>query len=368
MAEINREQLLNCALCPNMCRSECPAAQTLGKEAVAPAGKARLAHLLLEGHLEWSAAALEALAACSGCRGCSLYCPFPELDLPEELLGLREEACRRGLEHPGLREARENLRRHGSPYGPQPPLPDPGTDGGPAEVLFFPGCTAPARNPGSVEAAERLLREAGVSFQRAAAGCCGYPALAWGRPEEGREAAVGLAEAVSRGGTARLVTGCPECYLTFTRRYPSWGVSLSIPVHDATRYFLALVEEGRLNPQPPAGVRSFAYHDPCLWARVEERTAEPRRLLGLIPGITPLEAAPGGGGTRCCGGGQVLALADPLLAEGIARRRLAELPPGAAVVTDCPFCRESLHAAGAEVVELVELLARACCREKGERR
>jgi hypothetical protein len=43
VAEVNMEQLLNCALCPNMCRCECPVLQTLGREAVAPAGKARLA-------------------------------------------------------------------------------------------------------------------------------------------------------------------------------------------------------------------------------------------------------------------------------------------------------------------------------------
>ena len=51
MAEVNRDLLLDCAICPNMCRCECPVDQVFGREAASPSGKARLAHLLLEGCL-----------------------------------------------------------------------------------------------------------------------------------------------------------------------------------------------------------------------------------------------------------------------------------------------------------------------------
>ena len=77
MAEVNMEQLLNCALCPNMCRNECPVVQVLGREAVSPSGKARLAEMLKQGQLTWKEDLLEAITNCLGCRGCTITCPFP---------------------------------------------------------------------------------------------------------------------------------------------------------------------------------------------------------------------------------------------------------------------------------------------------
>ena len=358
MAEVNRERLLDCALCPNMCRCECPVTQALRKEAAAPSGKARLAHLLLEGRLPWSEEALAALSACTGCHGCRLLCPFPELDLAEELLSLRAEAAGKGVQLNALTPFRNNLKKYGSPYGSRTDSAEKKDQSG--AVLFFTGCTTLANNPASRDTAFSLFKEAGVSYRVIDELCCGYPAQSWGDVELARQLAAENRSLINASGASTLVTGCPECWHTFSARYRDWGQELAPPVVDSTAFFLELVRSGRLKPRRIAGVDTVTYHDPCLWARVEEKWEQPRELLGLIPGLTLVEAVPAKQFARCCGGGQMLQLSAPSLSEAIARQRLEELPPQAAVVTACPFCRESLQAGGRAVLELVELLGKAC--------
>lgn len=359
MAQVNREQLLNCALCPNMCRCECPVVQAWGKEAVSPAGKARLAHLLLESKVAWSEEALEALSFCVGCRGCQTLCPFPELDLAEELLAARQTAASAELRLNTIVPYLNNLKKYGSPYGSGKSLPPAGEKG--AEVLYFAGCTAAANNPEVVETALALLNKAAVSYQTLGEEfCCGYPAEIWGDQSLARQLAADNLERFTKSGAKKLVTGCPECRWIFTCRYAEWGLELPMPVVDSTSFFLDLLREGRLQPRRVDGVDTVTYHDPCLRARLEEDWEQPRELLGLIPGLSLIEADPAKEKTRCCGGGQMAQLTFSGLAEKMARRRLPELPCASAVLTDCPFCRESLQVGGGNVMELVELLGKAC--------
>ncbi len=358
MAEINRKNLLDCALCANMCRCECPVTRSFNREAVTPAGKARLAHLLLEGNLEWSEENLETLASCTACRGCQLLCPFPELDLSAELQATREEGSRSGViwNTPDLYKA--NLKKYGSPYGAREEAS--GKKMGDGEVLFFAGCTSVANNPAAVEATLSLLDKAGVSYQTVKEDCCGYPAEVWGDPELARQLATENSRRFKESGAQRLITNCPECWITFTGKYVAWGAELPVSVEDSTSFFLELVKSGKLRPEELEDLETVTYHDPCIWARVEEKVEEPRQLMSLIPGLELNEAEPSGTKSRCCGGGQMFQLVFPRQAEAIAALRLQEFPAASALVTACPFCREGLKGEGRQVLELVELLDKAC--------
>ncbi len=358
MAEVKRDQLLNCALCPNMCRCECPVTQAWGREAVSPAGKARLAHMLLEEKIAWSEELLEALSACTGCRGCMSLCPFPELDLAEELLNARQGAAHCGVSLQNTIPYLNNLKKYGSPYGSEKGSATRGSQN--PEVLFFVGCTAQANNPGLVQTALALFEKAGVACATIEEFCCGYPAEVWGDTDLARQLAESNLERMANSGAATLVTGCPECWHTFTHSYDQWGLKLPMPVVDSTSYFLKLIQEGRLKPRRVEGLETAVYHDPCLFSRVEKMWREPRELLNKIPGLTLVEAPNAGEKTRCCGGGMMAQLTFPSLAAEMAKRRQKELPSAGAVVTACPFCRESLQLGGKETLELVELLGKAC--------
>ncbi|MGB4214673.1 MAG: (Fe-S)-binding protein [Dethiobacteria bacterium] len=361
MAGINRELLLDCAICPNMCRCECPVDREFGREAVSPSGKARLAHLLLEGHLDWDGDLLEAISSCQGCRGCRLLCPFPELDLCEELLLARTEARPAGMILPAAVPYLNNLKKFGSPYGARPAaLASPGSQN--PEVLYFINCTSQANHPRSQQIILELLEAAGVSYRVLDQYCCGYPAQIWGDMELARQLAAENSARAAQSGAQLLLTDCPECWHTFTARYPEWGSELSLPVVDTATFFLGLVRQGRLEPGPLGEIGTVAYHDPCIWARVAEICAAPRELMQSIPGLELREAQPAGRETRCCGGGAMFQLTFPEQSAGIARRRLEEMPPAAALVTSCPFCRENLQAGGGKVLDLAELLGLAVLR------
>ncbi len=358
MAEIDLKNLLNCALCANMCRCECPVTQVFSREAVSPAGKARLAYLLLEGKLDWTEDNYAALSACVGCKGCETLCPFSELELDKELQKVRGEGASQGFNLEVLDPYRANLKNYSSPYGMKQDVPK--VEKGDGEIVFFSGCTSLANNPPSIKATLSLLDKAGVSYQTINEDCCGYPAEIWGETELARQLADENCKRLAESGASCLVTNCPECWLTFKKKYAEWGVELPVNVKDSTTYLLELIESGKLQPEEVEGINTVTYHDPCIWARVEENIEAPRQLLAQIPGVELDEANPAGANSRCCGGGQMFQLTFPREAEAIAMRRLQEFPGASALVTACPFCRESLKIEGNEVLELVELLDMAC--------
>jgi Fe-S oxidoreductase len=357
MAEVNMEQLQNCALCPNMCRCECPVLQVLGREAVAPAGKARLALMIRQGCLAWSEGLLEAVSNCLGCRGCTTLCPFPDLNLCDELLNTRITAKAAGIGLPSCDPYLNNLKKYGSPYGQKQGLAVAPNKG--AEMLFFAGCTAQANHLASIEAAGFLLERAAVSYQMIDEDCCGYPAEAWGDKDLARQLAAENRRKIADSGASILVTNCPECWLTFTERYPGWEQPLPVEIIDGPSYFLNLVREGRLNPKE-CDFSAVSYHDPCIWARTAKKVEEPREIINAIPGLSIEEPYTAGACTRCCGGGGMFQLSFPQTAAAVARRRLEEFPEKLPIITACPFCREGLLQEGRQVLELVELLARAC--------
>lgn len=357
MAEVNMEQLLNCALCPNLCRCDCPVLLALGREAVAPAGKARLAAMIRQDHLSWSEEILEAVSNCLGCRGCTILCPFSDLNLCDELLNARLQAKETGVVLPGCEPYLGNLKKYGSPYG-QKSEKTPAANKG-AGVLLFSGCTSKANHPESIEAACYLLNKAGVSFQMIEEDCCGYPAEVWGDEELASQLAAENRRKMTESGAKILVTNCPECWHTFSRRYPLWKQQLPLEVIDGPSFFLNLIRDGRLKPQK-SNLNAVSYHDPCIWARTANKVYEPREILKAIPGIKLEEPLRSGDCTRCCGGGSMFQLSFPETAAVIARRRLEDFPEGNALVTACPFCREGLLQEEREVLELVELLARSC--------
>jgi len=360
MAEVNMEQLLNCALCPNMCRCDCPVLQALGHEKVAPAGKARFAAMHQQDHLELSNEIIEAIANCLGCRGCTVLCPFPELNLCDELLYARTpDSVDQSGQLPAWEPYLANLKKYGSPYGQKPPFGGKSSRG--SDVLYFVGCTALANHPESVAVIGKLLQQAGVNYQLIDEDCCGYPAETWGDPNLAHSLAAENIRKFVECGAKKLVTSCPECWLIFTERYKKWGFELPLEIVAAPAYFLGLVKEGLLKPAAIEQTK-LSYHDPCIWARTAKLTKEPRQLLESIPGITIEEPLFSGELTHCCGGGRMFQLSFPKTAEEIAKRRLSEFTVGAGIVTACPFCREGLSQENnARIIDLLELLANACC-------
>lgn len=131
-----------------------------------------------------------------------------------------------------------------------------------------------------------------------------------------------------------------------------------------------LVEIGCREPKasPFAAAVTVTYHDSCHLAHGQRITRQPRALLEMLPGTTLVRLNES---TWCCGSAGIYAITQPVQAEALLQRKVANIvDTGAAVLaTANPGCHlqiaRGLGEAGrpVEVVHPISLLARAYRRE-----
>lgn len=208
-------------------------------------------------------------------------------------------------------------------------------------ILLWRGCTYRNQLPEELKSIERVLRRVGVAFSTLEEGCCGYPLFLSGYQREARDLAV---ENIDEIGSFRLiVTACPACLRAFKEVYEEhFGLSLP-PVLHLTQFLDEKVKEGVLTRDRLRPVKlKVMYHDPCELGRAMGVYEEPRRLLGLVPGLRLFEQRFTREASACCGGGGLLPAFFPSLASMAAARKLTQedrVPEDLdAVVTTCPQC------------------------------
>jgi Fe-S oxidoreductase len=180
-------------------------------------------------------------------------------------------------------------------------------------------------------------------------------------------------ETLKRYDPPTIVTACPHCFNTLANEYPDFGGTFTVVHHAA---FLArLLAEGRLVPPAPeagsagASRRAITVHDSCYIARYNGIVAEPRKVVGAIPGVEIREMERSGRQTFCCGAGGGRMWMDETRGTRINEERTRQaLETGAQVVAvECPFCMtmvgDGLATAGAAdgvvALDVAELLAEA---------
>lgn len=368
-----RKAVEYCAICPNMCRFDCPVARAERTESAAPAGKVRLVYLLARGMLTRSPDLSAYLYRCADCRGCETWCPFPEVKIADIMAAARADALAAGAAPAAALAVCDSLRQHGHPFAAA--LAEPlslaaaiGPTGdavgrATGSVLFLPGCTAAALRPATSRAIAGALTAAGVDWRTLPRPlCCGSPARAAGDLTLEAELAGQLAAAINDSGAGVVVTACPGCAEALTQRYPELGLTVGARVVHFAAYAAELLAAGRLRPRA-IDIPSVVYHDPCTMARRLALIDEPRAVLAAIPGLATREARARGRETHCCGAGGLLGEVWPEAAAAIARDRLGELADAgaAAIVTTCPMCEYTLTQvrAGLPVFDLAEVLLAA---------
>jgi glycolate oxidase iron-sulfur subunit len=135
-----------------------------------------------------------------------------------------------------------------------------------------------------------------------------------------------------------------------------------LPVHDLMEF---LFEEGlEEEPAAGAGVPRVAYHDACHALRAQGIQAQPRTLLGRIPGLAVVDIP---NGDRCCGAAGLYNVMEPEMASRLGREKADSIASTLAttVASANPGCTMQI-AAGlkdlgieADVVHPVQLLDRA---------
>lgn len=346
------DDLIKCALCPNMCRHACPISIVDGKETTSPTGKARTAFFIREGKLELNLENLEPLYMCLSCNACSEWCPF-EFSVADLVRTIKETALQKGVVFKEFKEVFENLERYGYIYG-EPQLQEEIKSG---NILYLRGCTIRENYPELEKKVLRVLNALGEEAFTINEKCCGIPAYNLGNIGLFKKLAREQAEIINSSGAEVVVTSCPSCAYAYKVIYPEYGVKIKPKVLHITEF----VKE-KLNKLKNLKLKdTITFHDPCKLAIGLNEPEILEEILSKIEGLEIKAPRRKGKETFCCGyGGSAISRLKSELADEIARERLKELQEEAElIVTACPTCKLALQSNDGRVVDIMELLYEA---------
>lgn len=209
------------------------------------------------------------------------------------------------------------------------------------DVLYFVGCylSFDPRMKKVATATAHILERTGIDFGILGnkENCCGESIRKTGSEEVFKNLARENIKAFVDNGVKKILVSSPHCYHTFTNEYPEFMVNFEV-VH-ACQYFLALINEGRLELTREYQ-KKVTYHDPCYLGRHNDIYDEPRELLRKIPGLELIEMAESCKESLCCGGGGGRIWMDTPKEERFSDLRLDQAMEAGAeqLVTACPYC------------------------------
>ncbi|TAL12021.1 MAG: (Fe-S)-binding protein [Chloroflexota bacterium] len=334
----------------------------------------------------------DAVWDCVTCGACVEACPVL-IEHVDKIIGLRRNLVLEDSRFPAeLNGAFRNMEGVGNPWG-QPPasrldwtkglsfevpiVADVAAAGklGELDVLYWVGCAAAfdERNRKVARAFATCLDAAGLNF--AVLGqeesCTGDPARRMGNDYVYQMLASANVDTLNRYrmGEKTIVTACPHCFNSIGNEYGQLGGNFRVIHHSA--FLRELLADGRLRviDDGAAPRKSVTLHDSCYMARYNNVVAEPRDVLGAVPGLDLVEMDKNGKNTFCCGaGGGRMWMEETRGTRINAARTDQALSTGASTVaTECPFCmtmmKDGLEAAegnaGGEVraIDIAELLA-----------
>jgi Fe-S oxidoreductase len=342
-----------CTYCPKLCRHTCPVSNAAATETLVPQAKMAGMRRLRLRQGDRNVIESEPLYGCTGCGACTEFC-LHGVEVGPALFRGRDEAERDGRGHPALagfverfdahsRAATEKVRA-AVPKARRPLE---------AQVAFLPGCEQPEAARTMLAVCDRIGAEY-VAVAETQHACGGYPLLAAGQFDAFRLHAERLAEELR--GYARVVVHCPSCAWAMKTQFKAFGV----PLRPTVEHTVELLE-GFAERLPIQRTRGPAYyHDPCYLGRHQGLYDPPRRLAKkAIPDLREFSRARGE--SECSGGGGLLPLTMPAVADAISAHRLTE-PKEAAVdtiVTTCSTCKRRLTRDNITAIDLLNALDEA---------
>jgi glycolate oxidase iron-sulfur subunit len=184
-------------------------------------------------------------------------------------------------------------------------------------VALVAGCVQRVFYPGVNEATVRVLSAEGCEvLVPRDQGCCGALSMHAGREHE----SLGFARALIRrfdGAEAILVNaaGCGSHLKDYGRLLNTEEArAFSAKVRDVNEFLAALPPRAERKPLN----LKIAMHDACHLQHAQRILAQPRKLLGAIPGVTLLEIPDGG---QCCGSAGIYNLVQPESADQVGARK-----------------------------------------------
>ncbi|MEO8844494.1 MAG: (Fe-S)-binding protein [Kofleriaceae bacterium] len=345
------KQLDYCTFCPKMCRHACPVSTASARETHIPQVKMDRLNQLRLGRGSWTAESTDPLWACTGCRHCTAYCDHgnePGL----VLFTGRAVAVDKGVPHPALAGYSERFRAREQRLSAQLQASFPDRLATEGELGFWPGCDAIDKSSSDIAATLALFDRTGLEHAKiveAPQACAGYPLLAAGHRDLFRWHAGRVATAMR--GFKKVAINCSACLYAVREQYAAEGVQVRAEVVSTAD----VLAPAAANLACQLQRKSVYYHDPCYHARYNDVIDAPRKALAQL--VEVREFGWSKQDTECCGGGGLLPKTMPLVADQMAKRRLAEVHAagGGMVVTSCATCAFMLKRNAPASVEVTNL-------------
>ncbi len=371
------KNLANCMLCPNMCRFDCGTLQAAQKETMSPATKARIGYYLTTGKIDYNDADfVNMMYMCTNEESCKVWCPF-EFSVVSLLETVRDDINDKGLMPDFCKKQIEKLKKTNTIEDhnifetyKEKDIENVETDGN-DDIFYYLGCES-MKLPEVVKANIEILKKAGIKFSTNLDKkvCCGAPAFSIRDLELAKELAGKNIELIKSTGAKIIVSDCPGCIQTLTKRYESLEISNEIKTVHIVDYFNQLIKEGKLKLENPItdDLKQIAIHDPCLLARNLGDTSSIREILSNIKGLEIQEPQFNKENTHCCGWSGTLHWADEKIAKKQASNRIDELTESGAnnIVSACPLCElglghgiEASQKQGIKVLDISNLILKA---------
>jgi glycolate oxidase iron-sulfur subunit len=215
-------------------------------------------------------------------------------------------------------------------------------------VALLLGCVQQAFFSEVNAATARVLAAEGCDvFAPASQGCCGALSLHMGREDEAIAFAKRLIAALPDDVDAVVVNaaGCGSAmkgYRHLLRDEPGWrdrAEGFAARVRDVSEWLAALPPRAPRHPLP----LSVGYHDACHLSHGQGVRAQPRQLLGGVPGV---ELVPLAEPEVCCGSAGVYNLLEPAPAAALGERKAGHIRAAGVdlVVSGNPGCLLQLSA------------------------
>ena len=173
--------------------------------------------------------------------------------------------------------------------------------------------------------------------------CCGHDLLWSGDKDSFMSLARLNAEALAKSGITELITACPECYRTFSRDYPAYGIELPCKVTHLYDVLEAEIAKGAVGFKKLD--RAITFQDPCRLSRLESRPELPRKLLGRLDAKSFTEMQDHGVAALCCGNCAWTGCDAYSKKLQVLRLKQARATGSDLLVTSCPKCQIHLKCA-----------------------
>jgi Fe-S oxidoreductase len=138
-------------------------------------------------------------------------------------------------------------------------------------------------------------------------------------------------------GDSQVVSPCPGCTLTFSKRYDLDKKPLHV-----TQFLSKNLEKMKFENAKEITV---TYHDSCHLAKGLGVVEEPRNIINKIPNLKFKELSFNGENGLCCGSGGGLRALNKDLADSMSSLivKEAESLGASMIISACPFCERSLN-------------------------